>query len=91
MELAHRALWAIRSVNMNYNEACELYKEKLKKVHDANLRKRAFEEAQKVWLYNFKLKLFPGKLKSKWMGPVMIPRVGRFGDVEIENIQDQTK
>ncbi|XP_076956089.1 uncharacterized protein LOC143631124 [Bidens hawaiensis] len=96
MELAHRALWAIRSVNMDYNEAGGLrklklveveeirdeayecasaYKDKLKKVHDAKLRKRVFEEGQKVWFYNSQLKLFPGKLKSKWMGPYVITRV----------------
>ncbi|XP_076886645.1 uncharacterized protein LOC143536582 [Bidens hawaiensis] len=91
MELAHRALWAIKSVNMDYNEAGGLrklklvelekirneayecasaYKDKLKKVHDAKLRKRVFEEGQKAWLYNSRLKCFPGKLKSKWMGPL---------------------
>ncbi|XP_076893184.1 uncharacterized protein LOC143545130 [Bidens hawaiensis] len=85
-ELAHQALWAIKNVNMDYNEAGELrklklneleeireeayecasnYKEKLKMVHDAKIRKRTFEVGQKVWLYNSSLKLFPGKLKSK--------------------------
>ncbi|XP_076951795.1 uncharacterized protein LOC143625313 [Bidens hawaiensis] len=112
MELAHWALWAIKSVNMNYNEAGQLrklklaeleeirdeayecasaYKDKLKKVHVAKLRKRVFEEGQKVWLYNSRLKLFPGKLKSKWMGPYVIMRVGKFGDVEIEDLHDQTR
>ncbi|XP_076936512.1 uncharacterized protein LOC143603655 [Bidens hawaiensis] len=107
MELAHRALWAIKSVNMDYNESGELrklklseleenesyecasaYKEKLKRVHDAKISKRTFEVGQKIWLYNSRLKLFPGKLKSKWMGPYVITRVGRFGDVEIEDRQN---
>ncbi|XP_076929187.1 uncharacterized protein LOC143593441 [Bidens hawaiensis] len=112
MELAHRALWAIKSVNMDYNEAGGLrklklvelediwdeayqcasaYKEKLKKVHDAKLRKRVFEEGQKVWLYNSRLKLFPRKLKSKWMGSYVITRVGKFGDVEVENLHNQAR
>ncbi|XP_076911444.1 uncharacterized protein LOC143569404 [Bidens hawaiensis] len=112
MELAHRALWAIKSVNMDYNEAGGLrksklaeleeirdeayecasaYKDKLKKVHDAKLRKRFFEEGQKVWLYTSRLKLFPGKLKSKWMGPYVITRVGKFGDVEIEDLHNQAR
>ncbi|XP_076916983.1 uncharacterized protein LOC143576867 [Bidens hawaiensis] len=102
MELGHRALWAIKNVNMDYNEAGELrklklseleeirdeayeyasaYKEKLKRVHDAKIRKRTFVVGQKVWLYKSRLKLFPMKLKSKWMGPYAIKRVGRFGDV----------
>ncbi|XP_076933259.1 uncharacterized protein LOC143599099 [Bidens hawaiensis] len=64
MELAHRALWAIKSVNLDYKGAGELrklklneleeirdeayecasnYKDKLKRVHDAKIRKRTFE------------------------------------------------
>ncbi|XP_076954945.1 uncharacterized protein LOC143629588 [Bidens hawaiensis] len=71
MDLAHRALWAIKNVNLDYKEAGELwklklneleeirdkayecasnYKEKLKRVHDAKIRKRTFEVGQKVWL-----------------------------------------
>ncbi|XP_076909816.1 uncharacterized protein LOC143567237 [Bidens hawaiensis] len=76
------------------DEACECasnYKEKLKRVHDAKIRKRTFEVGQKVWLYNSRLKLFPRKLKSKWMGPFVITRVGKFGDVEIEYMQSQAK
>ncbi|XP_076918714.1 uncharacterized protein LOC143579224 [Bidens hawaiensis] len=86
MELAHRALWAIKNVNLDYKEAGDLrklklneleeirdeayecasnYIEKLERVHDAKIRKRTFEVGQKVWLYNSRLKLFPGKLKSK--------------------------
>ncbi|XP_022040442.1 uncharacterized protein LOC110942991 [Helianthus annuus] len=108
MELAHRAYWAITTVNADYNEAgkmrklqlCEIeelrdeayecasaYKDKLKKVHDAKLRKKMFEVGQKVWLYNSRLKMFVGKLKSKWMGPYVVRRVGRFGDVDIQDEQ----
>ncbi|XP_076923230.1 uncharacterized protein LOC143585299 [Bidens hawaiensis] len=112
MELAHRALWAIKNVNLDYKEAGELrklklnelkeirdeayecasnYKEKLKRVHDAKIRKWTFKVGQKVWLYNSRLKIFLGKLKRKWMGPYVITRVGRFGDVEIEGMQSQVK
>ncbi|KAI3786664.1 hypothetical protein L1987_40529 [Smallanthus sonchifolius] len=72
-------------------ECASAYKDKLKKVHDAKIRKRTFEAGQKVWLYNSRLKLFAGKLKSKWMGPYVITRVGRFGDVDIEDIHTNTK
>ncbi|KAD4385877.1 hypothetical protein E3N88_26046 [Mikania micrantha] len=112
MELAHRALWAVKQVNLDYNvegahrklKLCELEelhdeaydcassnKDKIKAVHDAKIKKRTFEEGQKVWLFNSRLKLFPGKLKSKWIGPFVIKRVGKFGDIEIEDIQDQRK
>ncbi|XP_076910087.1 uncharacterized protein LOC143567584 [Bidens hawaiensis] len=76
MELAHRALWAIKSVNIDYNEAGELRKLKLSELEE---------------IRDETLKLFPGKQKSKWMGPYVITRVGRFGDVEIEDMQSQVK
>ncbi|XP_022033006.1 uncharacterized protein LOC110934124 [Helianthus annuus] len=108
MEFAHRAHWAIKTVNADYDEAgrvrklqlneieeirdeayecASAYKDKPKKVHDAKLRKKNFEVGQKVWLYNSRLKMFAGKLKSKWMGPYVIRRVGRFGDVDIQDEQ----
>ncbi|XP_021991618.1 uncharacterized protein LOC110888399 [Helianthus annuus] len=107
VKLAHRAHWAIKTVNADYDEAGKMrklqlseieeirdeayecaaaYKDKLKKVHDAKIKKPTFEVGQKVWLYNSRLKLFVGKLKSKWIGPYVIRRVGRFGDVDIEDI-----
>ena len=112
MELAHRALWAVKAVNLDFENAgkerklqlCELeelrneayecastYKDKMKAVHDAKLKKKVFEVGQKVWLYNSRLKFFPGKLKSKWMGPYVITRVGNVGEVEIENPKDGVK
>ncbi|XP_076948531.1 uncharacterized protein LOC143620813 [Bidens hawaiensis] len=112
IELAHRALCAVKNVNLDYECAgkqrklniCELeelrdeayecasaYKDKMKRVHDAKLRRRTFEEGQRVWLYNSRLKLFPGKLKSKWMGPYQVKRVGKFGDVEIEDFDDHLR
>ncbi|XP_076925787.1 uncharacterized protein LOC143588745 [Bidens hawaiensis] len=60
----------------------------MKRVQDAKLRRRTFEEGQRVWLYNSRLKLFPGKLKSKWTGPNQVKRVGKFGEVEIEDFDD---
>ncbi|XP_022041442.1 uncharacterized protein LOC110944024 [Helianthus annuus] len=68
-------------------ECASAYKEKLKKVHDAKLRKKTFEVGQKVWLCNSRLKMFAGKLKTKWMGSYVIRRVGRFGDVDIQDEQ----
>ncbi|KAK1430664.1 hypothetical protein QVD17_13567 [Tagetes erecta] len=109
VELAHRALWAVKSVNLDYDDAgkerklqlCELeelrdeayecastYKAKMKTIHDAKLKAKSFEKGQKVWLYNSKIKFFPGKLKSKWMGPFIVKRVGNYGEIEIVDEKD---
>ncbi|XP_076959912.1 uncharacterized protein LOC143636123 [Bidens hawaiensis] len=90
-ELRKLKLNEIEEIRDEAYECASSYKDQLKKVHDTKLRKRTFEVGQKVWLYNSRIKLFPGNLKSKWMGPYSITRVGRFGDVKIEDVKDQTK
>ena len=42
-----------------------LYKEKMKKYHDNKIVKRGFMVGDLVLLFNSRLCLFPGKLKSK--------------------------
>ena len=49
------------------NEAYEyarIYKEKTKAWHDKHITQKEFEASQNVLLFNSRLKLFPGKLKS---------------------------
>ncbi|XP_057719693.1 uncharacterized protein LOC130934120 [Arachis stenosperma] len=64
-------------------ENTKIYKEKAKRRHDLKLAPRSFEEGQQVLLYNSKLKLFPGKLKSRWLGPFLVTKVSPYGHIEI--------
>ncbi|KAL2505875.1 Uncharacterized protein Adt_21496 [Abeliophyllum distichum] len=64
-------------------ENAKLYKEKTKKWHDKNIQKRQFEAGQKVLLFNSRLKLFPGKLRSRWSGPFIVVKVYPHGAVEV--------
>ena len=41
-------------------------------------------------LFNSRLKLFPGKLKSKWSGPFTIKEVKPYGAVELFDPQSKT-
>ncbi|XP_047171564.1 uncharacterized protein LOC124845542 [Vigna umbellata] len=61
------------------------YKEKVKFYHDRKLIKKVFNPGQQVLLFNSRLKLFPGKLKSKWSGPFMVKNVLPHGAVELTN------
>ncbi|XP_049364532.1 uncharacterized protein LOC125829338 [Solanum verrucosum] len=61
------------------------YKEKMKKWHDSRILKRKFRVGDWVLLYNSRLLLFPGKLKSKWSGPFRVTRVFTNGTIEIED------
>jgi hypothetical protein len=57
----------------------------MKKAHDQNILRRSFEVGQKVLLYNSRLHLFPGKLKSRWTGPFLVRTVFTHGAIEIED------
>jgi len=56
-------------------ESSALYKEKMKKNHDQKIEKREFVVGDLVLLFNSRLCFFPGKLKSKWIGPFLITKV----------------
>ncbi|CAN0843672.1 Transposon Tf2-9 polyprotein [Linum grandiflorum] len=65
-------------------ESSKLYKERTKKYHDSHLRMvKEFKEGDRVLLYNSRLKLFPGKLVSRWNGPFTVMKVFPYGTVEV--------
>lgn len=66
-------------------ESSALYKEKMKKYHDQKIEKREFVVGDLVLLFNSRLHLFLGKLKSKWTGPFRVTQVFPHGAVELEN------
>lgn len=64
-------------------ENARIYKERTKAWHDKYIVVRDFIPGQKVLLYNSRLKLFPGKLRSRWSGPFVVTQVFPSGAVEI--------
>ncbi|XP_070055382.1 uncharacterized protein [Nicotiana tomentosiformis] len=58
-------------------ENAKLYKEKTKRWHDKHIQHREFEPGQEVLLFNSRLKLFPGKLKSRWAVPFNVVAMAR--------------
>nr|GEW02862.1 reverse transcriptase domain-containing protein [Tanacetum cinerariifolium] len=46
-----------------------IYKERTKKLHDKKIKNRIFNVGDQVFLFNSRLKIFSGKLKSRWSGP----------------------
>ena len=70
------------------NEAYEnarIYKDKTKIFHDKNILRKTFTINQKVLMYNSRLHLFSGKLKSRWTGPYIVQTVYPYGTVELLN------
>ncbi|GJV66280.1 reverse transcriptase domain-containing protein [Tanacetum coccineum] len=47
-----------------------IYKEKTKKLHDSKIKNRIFNVGDQVLLFNSRLKIFSGKLKSRWFAKV---------------------
>ena len=69
-------------------ESVKIYKEMTKDFHNKHIRRKSFEPHQKVWLFNSKLRLFPGKLWSRWDGPFVITQVDPHSVVEFQNPSD---
>nr|GFA22139.1 reverse transcriptase domain-containing protein [Tanacetum cinerariifolium]GFA77645.1 reverse transcriptase domain-containing protein [Tanacetum cinerariifolium] len=60
-----------------------IYKEKTKKINDSKIKSRVFNIGDRVLLFNSRLKIFSGKLKSRWSGPFTISHVYPYGTVEL--------
>ena len=62
-----------------------LYKDKMKYLHDKYARGKEFKVGDLVLLFNSQLRLFPGKLKSKWSGPFEVVFVTLFVALDLKN------
>ena len=69
--------------NEAYDNA-RIYKDKTMKWHDQKILRNEFKAGEQVLLYNPKLKLFPGKLKSRWSGPYTVVTSTPFGAVALK-------
>nr|XP_028949286.1 uncharacterized protein LOC108175062 [Malus domestica] len=66
-------------------ESSRIYKEKSIAFHDKMILRKSFVIGQKVLLFNSHLRLFPGKLRSRWVGPFIITNIFPHGAVEIQS------
>nr|GEY01224.1 reverse transcriptase domain-containing protein [Tanacetum cinerariifolium] len=60
-----------------------IYKEKTKRLHDSKIKDHVFNVGDRVLLFNSRLKIFSGKLKTHWSGPFTITQVFPYGTVEL--------
>ncbi|GKA69702.1 reverse transcriptase domain-containing protein [Tanacetum coccineum] len=80
------ALWEFRTAfktPIGSYENSLIYKEKTKKLHDFKIKNRIFNVGDRVLLFNSRLKIFSGKLKTRWSGPFTITQVFPYGTIEL--------
>ncbi|GJR11569.1 reverse transcriptase domain-containing protein [Tanacetum coccineum] len=83
----HRKL-QLNELNELRDQAYEnslIYKEKTKKLHDSKIKNRIFNVGDQVLLFNSRLKIFSGKLKSRWSGPFTITEVFPYGTTKLSH------
>nr|GEW26788.1 reverse transcriptase domain-containing protein [Tanacetum cinerariifolium] len=75
----------LNELNELRNQAYEnslIYKEKTKRIHDSKIKDRVFNIGNRVLPFNSRLKIFSGKLKTRWSGPFTITHVFSYSTVE---------
>nr|GFA79872.1 reverse transcriptase domain-containing protein [Tanacetum cinerariifolium] len=60
-----------------------IYKERTKKLHDDKIKNRIFNVGDQVLLFNSRLKIFSGTLKSRWSGPFTIFKIYPYGTAKL--------
>ncbi|GJR37419.1 reverse transcriptase domain-containing protein, partial [Tanacetum coccineum] len=96
IELEHRAYWALKHADfdlktagdhrkLQLNENSLIYKERTKKLHDSKIKNRIFNVGDQVLLFNSCLKIFSGKLKTRWSGPFTITEVFPYGTTKLSH------
>nr|GFB02272.1 reverse transcriptase domain-containing protein [Tanacetum cinerariifolium] len=81
----HRKL-KLNELNELRDQAYEnslIYKECTKKLHDDKIKNRIFNVGDQVLLFNSRLKIFSGKLKSRWSGPFTISEIYPYGTAKL--------
>ena len=66
----------------------KIAKEKSKKWHYQMIIGKNFNEGDQVLLYDSKLHLFPGKLKSRWTSPFIVQQAYSKGSVDLRDPND---
>nr|GEU78250.1 reverse transcriptase domain-containing protein [Tanacetum cinerariifolium] len=76
----------LNELNELHDQAYEnfmIYKERTKKLHDSKIKNRIFNVGDQVLLFNSCLKIFSGKLKTRWSSPFTITQVFPYGTIEL--------
>ncbi|XLT87226.1 hypothetical protein HN873_008979 [Arachis hypogaea] len=72
-------LQELENLRLEAYENSRICKERMKAVHDQNIKKKEFQLGDFIFLYKSRLRLMPGKLRSKWEGPYRVEKAEPYG------------
>ncbi|RDX84521.1 putative mitochondrial protein, partial [Mucuna pruriens] len=98
VELEHKAYCVVKQCNLAYGQAGEQRKFQLQELDELRLEayensriykqkilRKEFHVGQKVLLFNSRLKLIAGKLRSRWDEPFVITNIFPNGAVQLQD------
>ncbi|XP_057739878.1 uncharacterized protein LOC130956977 [Arachis stenosperma] len=71
-------LQELENLRLETYDKSRLYKEKVKVVHDKQIKRREFRLGELVLVYNSRLRLMPGKLRSRSEGPYRVEKADPY-------------
>ncbi|XP_016195714.1 uncharacterized protein LOC107636735 [Arachis ipaensis] len=72
-------LQELECLRLEAYENSRLYKEKVRAVHDKNIKRREFRPGELVLLYNSRLRLMPDKLRCRGEGTYRVEKAEPYG------------
>ncbi|XP_021607568.1 uncharacterized protein LOC110611494 [Manihot esculenta] len=84
---SHRKLQIqeLEEIRRDAYEASWDYKAKTKAFYDKHISRKQFQVGDKVLLFDSQFKLFPGKLRSRWIGSFLVEHIFSHGAVDIHS------
>nr|GEW77061.1 hypothetical protein [Tanacetum cinerariifolium] len=81
LENPHKDVFENKDIIENF--PLETLGKRTKKLHDSKIKNRIFNVGDQLLLFNSRLKIFSGKLKTRWSEPFTITQVFPYGTVEL--------
>jgi hypothetical protein len=77
-------LQELEEIHNDAYESARIYKEMMEAFHNKMISRKEFKIGQKVLLYHSQLRLFPGKLRSRLIGPFVVSNVFPHGAIKFK-------
>ena len=75
----------LKEIRNDAYDNANIYKQRMKVFHNKQIMRKSSTPGQKVILFNSRLHLLPGKLRSHWSGPFIVHIVFPHGAIKIND------